>query len=135
MRANRNLNRLVADSAIVGTQGSVRLDEFAEPQPDIYLLRPKDDFYASAHAGPSDILLIVEMADSSLEYDQEVKKDLYALTGVPEYWIADIHHDCVIVYSDLRDNRYQRAETFSRGNSMTPCLLPDCRIPVDVLLP
>jgi Uma2 family endonuclease len=99
LRATNKLTRFVGDRAIVGVHGSIRLGEYDEPQPDIYLLRPKDDFYASGHAGPSDILLIVEMADSSLEYDRTVKLQLYAETGISEYWIADIRNDCLIAFS------------------------------------
>lgn len=135
LRANNTLLRLVGDRAIVGVQGSIRLDEYDEPQPDIYLLRPKDDFYASGHAGPSDTFLIVEMADSSLEYDQSVKMQLYAETGVPEYWIADIRNDCLIAYSDPQKDGYRTVQTLARGTTLAPRLLPDCPIPVDVLLP
>jgi Uma2 family endonuclease len=135
LRANNNVLRLAGDRAIVGVQGSIRLDEYDEPQPDIYLLRPKEDFYASGHAGPADIFLIVEMADSSLEYDRTVKMQLYAETGVPEYWIADIRNDCVIAYSDRERDTYRTVRVFARGNTLTPLLLPDCSIPVDVLLP
>jgi Uma2 family endonuclease len=99
------------------------------------LLQPKDDFYASGHAGPSDIFLIIEIADSSLNYDQTIKRDLYAETGVPEYWISDLQNDCLIAYSDLHENSYRTTQQFSRGRIMVPQLLPDCRIPVDVLLP
>jgi Uma2 family endonuclease len=135
LRANNKLTRLVGDHAIVGVQGSIRLDEYDEPQPDIYLLRPKDDFYASGHAGPSDIFLIVEMADSSLEYDQTTKMQLYAETGVPEYWIADIRHDCLIVYTDREKNAYRTVRSLARGSSLAPALLPKCAIPVEILLP
>src|SRR5262249_32218114 len=135
LRGNRTLVRLVGDRALVGVQGSVRLDEYDEPQPDLYLLRPKDDFYASGHAGPSDILLIIEVADSSLRFDQTIKRDLYAETGVPEYWIADIENECVITHTDLREGKYTEVHQFSRGSSLTPRLLQECRIPVDVLLP
>ena len=135
LRANRALGRLVGDRAIVGVQGSVRLDEYDEPQPDLYLLRPKKDFYASGHAGPADILLLVEVADSSLEYDQEVKMGLYAETGVPEYWIADIRNDCVICYADRAKTTYRQIQTFQRGATLVPELLPECPIPVDALLP
>jgi Uma2 family endonuclease len=135
LRANRALGRIVGDRAIVGVQGSIRLDEYDEPQPDIYLLRPKEDFYASGHAGPADIFLIIEMADSALGYDQEVKMALYAETGVPEYWIADIQNDCVITYSNPAKNTYRTIQTLQRGNVLTPRLLPECSIPVDVLLP
>ncbi len=134
-RATRALVRITGEKAIVGVQGSVRLDLYDEPQPDLYLLRPKDDFYASGHAGPSDILLIIEVADSSLQYDQTIKRDLYAETGVPEYWISDLQSDCVITYTGLHEGRYQRSRRAARGEVLTPELLPDCRLPVDVLLP
>jgi Uma2 family endonuclease len=135
LRANQIVSRLVSDAAIVGVQGSVRLDEYDEPQPDIYLLRPKDDFYASGHAGPSDIFLIIEMADSSLEYDQGIKMHLYAETNVPEYWVADIRNDRLIAYSDPTGNTYGVVRNFQRGDAIAPRLLPACRIPVDGLLP
>ena len=135
LRATQALVKLVGDSAIVGVQGSIRLDEYDEPQPDIYLLRPKEDFYASGHAGPADIFLIVEMADSSIEYDQGIKMGLYAETGVPEYWVADIRNDGLITYSDPVHNTYSTVRRFRRGETVRPGLLPDFAIPVDVLLP
>jgi Uma2 family endonuclease len=135
LRANQAMVRLVGDQAIVGVQGSIRLDEYDEPQPDVYLLRPKPDFYASGHAGAPDIFLIVEMADSSLEYDQTTKARLYAESGVAEYWIADVRNDRLLVYSNLRDNSYAVCRELHRGEVISPTLLPDCRITVDVLLP
>ena len=135
LRANHGLSRIAGDHAIVGVQGSVRLDEYDEPQPDLYLLRPKDDFYASGHAGSPDIFLIIEIADSSLKYDQTTKRDLYAETGVPEYWISDLQNDCVVVYSGLSQKTYTKTRQFARGAIITPQLLPGCPIPVDVLLP
>jgi Uma2 family endonuclease len=135
LKASHHLWRIVGDRAFVGIQGSVRLDEYDEPQPDIYLLRPKEDFYASGHATPADILLIVEVADSSLEYDQQIKQLLYAETGVPEYWIVDIRAECLIAHSNLSDGLYLRTETLARNATIIPRLLPDCSIPVDILLP
>jgi Uma2 family endonuclease len=135
MRAIQSLVGIVSGRAIVGSQGSVRLDEYAEPQPDIYLLRPREDFYASQHPGPSDILLVIEMADASLEYDLQVKTLLYAETGVPEYWVADVRTDCVIVHSNLDKKSYTKTETFTRGMTLVPSLLSDCAIPADILLP
>jgi Uma2 family endonuclease len=119
----------------VGSQAPVRLDIYNEPQPDVCLLRPKDDFYTSAHAGPSDTFLNIEMADSSLANDRGTKMHLYAETGVPEYWVADIQHDCVIVYSNPGDGTYRDVQTLHRGARRAPQLLPDCEIPVDALLP
>ena len=77
-KGNRALVRAAGDDAIVLPQGSIRLDLYSEPQPDLVLLRPRSDFYASTHAGPDDILLTIEIADSSLRYDRDVKSPLYA---------------------------------------------------------
>src|SRR2546429_7182181 len=115
LRANQSLVRIAGDRALVGVQGSVRLDEYDEPLPDLYLLRPKDDFYASGHAGPADILLIIEVADSSLEYDQGIKVHLYAETRVPEYWVSAIANIRVIAYSDIQGNTYRTIREFRRG--------------------
>ncbi len=135
LRATQALVRIAGDRAIVGVQGSVRLDEYDELQPDIYLLRPKDDFYASGHAGPADIFLIIEMADSSLDYDRTIKLGLYAETGVPEYWVADIQSECLLAYSELHEGAYRATREFRRGSSIAPQFLPECPIPVDALLP
>ena len=83
-RATRALVTTVDTSAIVRVQGSVRLDLFNEPEPDIVLLRPQADFYASAHPGPADILLIVEVAESSIDYDRDIKARVYARAGLPD---------------------------------------------------
>jgi Uma2 family endonuclease len=83
-RTNRVLVTAVGTSAIVRVQGSVRLDLFHEPEPDIVLLRPRADFYASAHPGPADILLVIEFAESSIDYDRDIKKRVYAKAGVVE---------------------------------------------------
>ena len=82
--AARALTRAASDDAIVRSQAPVRLDVYYEPEPDLALLRPRDDFYASRHPGPGDVLLIVEIADSSIGYDREVKASAYAMSGIPE---------------------------------------------------
>jgi Uma2 family endonuclease len=125
----------ISGSAIVRAGGSVRLDQYSEPQPDIALLRPRDDFYASRHAGPRDILLIVEVAESSLEYDRTIKARLYADAGVPEYWIVDIRNDRVLVYSDPAGEAYRTVRECHRREQLALRLLPECRFDVDVLLP
>lgn len=116
------------DAAIVRTQGAVRLNFFTEPQPDLVLLRPRDDFYASAHPGPSDILLIVEVAQTSIRYDRAVKAELYARLGVAEYWLVDLNVDLVTRHTEPRDGRYQRVDLVPAGASFAPRLVPACVI-------
>src|SRR4029434_1966078 len=131
-RATRALVRAAGDDGIVLPQGSVRLDLYYEPQPDLVLLRPRDDFYASRHAGPADILLAIEIAESSIEYDRDVKTPVYATAGIAEYWLADLSANVVWRYSLPEGITYQRVEQCRRGQTIAPILLPTCAIAVDV---
>jgi Uma2 family endonuclease len=133
-RANRRLVTVVGDQAIVRVQGSVRLDRFREPQPDIVLLHPQPDFYASRLPGPSDIFLIIEIADSSLDYHRDVKARIYAEAGVPEYWLVDLEDHSVSCYTESVGGVYQVLRWGRAGESIAPAALPQCAIPVDVLL-
>ncbi len=89
-RLNRLLVQALGDRAIVSVQNPVRLSAFSEPEPDIALLRPRDDFYSGAHPGPTNVLLIIEVSDSSLDYDRDVKLPLYARHEIPVVWLIDI---------------------------------------------
>ena len=103
------------ESAIVRAQDAVRLNLFNQPEPDIALLRPRDDFYASAHPGPADILLVVEVAESSIGYDRTVKAELYARLGVVEYWLVDLNVDVVTRHTEPADGQYRRVEPVPAG--------------------
>ena len=81
-RLNRIVSQRVRDRAIVSVQNPVRLSQQSEPQPDLTLLRPRDDFYAGSHPGPEDVLLVVEVADTSEDYDRDVKIPPYARSAV-----------------------------------------------------
>jgi len=134
-RMTRVLVLKLREHAIVRVQGSVVLDLYDAPQPDVALLRPKADFYLSGHANPTDILLLIEVADSSLAYDHEVKAPLYASKGVAEYWLVDLNHEVITCYSDPSGGTYQIVTPHRRGESMAPRLLPDCALEINELLP
>jgi Uma2 family endonuclease len=87
--ANR-LKETVVVTAVVAVQDPVWLDDRTEPLPDIALLRPLPDYYRSAHPGPADVILLIEVADTSLEYDRQVKLPRYARAGIPEVWLVDL---------------------------------------------
>jgi Uma2 family endonuclease len=89
-RLNRLFMQAVGERAIVWVQSSIRLDEYSEPQPDLVLLKPRDDFYAAALPTARDVLLVVEVAESSAAYDLRTKARLYATHGVPAYWVVDL---------------------------------------------
>src|SRR5580692_7657196 len=83
---NRLLILAVGDRGVVAVQGPIRLDDLSEPQPDFSVLRPRDDFYRRALPLPPDVLLIIEVSNSSLHYVRTVKRALYARHGIPELW-------------------------------------------------
>src|SRR5947209_19828600 len=100
---------------IVRGQSPVRLNDFSEPQPDVALLRWRDDFYRSAHPTPADVLLVVEVADTTAETDRKVKVPLYARAGIPEAWLVNTPDERIEVYSDPSGDSYRRVEHFGRG--------------------
>jgi Uma2 family endonuclease len=126
--------RGVGQRAIVRVQNPVRLTERSEPQPDLALLRPRSDFYAGEHPGPSDILLLVEVADTSVELHREVKVPLYARTGVSEVWIVNLLGECVGVYRNPRAQGYAETARFRRGQHVVPQATRGFEIPVEDLL-
>jgi Uma2 family endonuclease len=134
-RTSNTMRELAGKDAIVRTQGAVVLDRYAAPLPDIALLRRRDDYYASKNPGPEDILLIVEVSSSSLDYDGTVKLQLYAITRIPEYWIADLENNRLLIHSKPAGDTYQSVLELHRGDIAAPSLIPECRIPVELLLP
>ena len=113
----------LGESVIVSVQDPVDLDCYSAPLPDVALLQPKKDFYYDAHPVPHDVLLLVEVSDSSLKWDQTVKANLYAETGIAEYWLLDVCGDALIVHSDLRNGIYQSISIRTRGETVVPKLL------------
>lgn len=96
----------VGDRAIVRSQNPSRLDRRSEPQPDLALVAPRADEYGESHPEPADTLLIVEVSDSSLGFDRDVKLPLYARHGIPEVWIVDLQHSELHVYRSPHEGRY-----------------------------
>lgn len=106
-RLNRGLHARIEDKAMVRVQGPVRLDEWSEPEPDIALLRPKDDFYMSGHPGAADVLLVIEVADASLAYDRDIKIPLYARHHIPEAWLVNIENQRLTVHRQPSPDGYR----------------------------
>jgi Uma2 family endonuclease len=109
------LFRLFGDTYVVGVQDPIRPNDFSEPQPDVTLLRRRDDYYREGHPTPADVLLVIEVADTTVVKDRAVKIPLYARAGIPEAWLVNIPEEQVEIYSDPADGAYRRAEVFARG--------------------
>jgi Uma2 family endonuclease len=130
-RLTRLFVRLVGDHAVVGVQDPVEAIDSC-PEPDIALLRPQDDFYSDAVPQPSDVLLLIEVADTSLEYDRTEKLSLYAEAGDYEYWIANLNNESVEVYRNPQSNgTYADARVLNLGETLDIAALPGVSVPVD----
>jgi len=104
-------------NATLWIQNPVRLNEFSEPVPDVALLKPREDFYAERHPRPNDVLLIIEVSDTTLLADRNVKMPLYARAGIPEAWLVNLPRKMIEVYFDLADGRYRKCLKFKRGET------------------
>ena len=128
------LVQVVGDRGVVAVQNPVQLDDRSEPQPDFSVLKPRADFYRRATPLPHEVLLIIEVADSSLAYDRGVKKSLYARHGIPEFWIVDLPAGEVEVCRSPGSGDYALVSRVGRGGILEPELLPGATIPVAALL-
>ena len=132
------LTNLFADHfrpyAHIRVQNPVHLDGYGEPEPDLLLLRPRADSYTSSHPTPEDVLLVVEVADTSAAYDREVKAPLYARFGLPEYWLDDIVQQALTVHRDPTPDGYRTVFMVHRGDRIAPVAFPDTPIAVTDIL-
>ena len=117
-RLNALMNRQVGDHTIVSVQNLIQLNDYTEPQPDLAVLRARDDFYLHALPLSSDVLLIVEVAETSLAYDREEKLPRYAQAGIPEVWIIDIEQEMVSQYTQPDGSRYTTEQALERGHDI-----------------
>lgn len=127
--AVRLIVNAVGENAFLWTQTTLVLDKFVVPEPDLALLKPRND-YASKPPGASDVFLIVEIADSSLEYDTTVKLGMYAILGIPEYWVADLRNERLLAYSQPHGDTYSVVRELHRDEFIAPLALPGIEFPV-----
>jgi Uma2 family endonuclease len=131
---NRTLVRAVGDRAVVAVQNPVQLDDLSEPEPDFALLKPRDDDYRRATPRPHEVLLIIEVADTSLAYDRAVKRSLYARHGIPEFWIVNLAAKQVEVCRSPTGEQYASVSHVGGEAVLEPQLLSGATIRVSALL-
>lgn len=133
MRLNRLLHQLIGDQSLIAVQSPVILQD-SEPEPDISVVRLRDDFYASAKPRPKDVLLVIEVADSTMADDQTIKGSLYAENGIPEYWIVNLVEDCLEVYRSPTSTKYRKKQILHRGDFVEISTLKGVKFAVADLL-
>jgi hypothetical protein len=133
-RAAALLNAALRGNAQISVQNPLRLNDYNEPQPDIVVLKPRADYYASKWRTPEDVWLVIEVSDRSLRYDVDVKVPRYAAAGVIEVWIENLTADRIMVFRDPDGVGYRSRLIFSGGDSVSPLALPESVFQVDDLL-
>jgi Uma2 family endonuclease len=128
----RLLVRGVGDEAIVSVQNPVRLGERLEPQPDLAVIRNRD--YRESLPEPEDVLLLIEVSDSTFSYDRNVKLPLYARAEIPEVWIVDLPSEAVERHTEPTGDGYRLARQARRGEMLESIALPALVVPVDAVL-
>lgn len=133
-RLTRILVPAVGERAIVQVQGPVRLGEFSEPEPDLALLKPRADYYREALPGAADVLLLIEVADSTQRYDRRVKTPLYARHGVAQVWVIDLENALVHFYGRPRDGAYADISALEHPGLTPIAALPGLAIDLSGIL-
>jgi Uma2 family endonuclease len=134
----KRLNSLLAvrleGIAVVGVQDPVQLDNFNEPQPDVTVLRFRDDYYGSQHPTPADVLLAIEVADTSLRYDRDEKIPRYGRYDIPEAWLVDVQARTITVYTQPHTGGYGQERVVTRGQEILSFAVEGLRLQVDEAL-
>lgn len=132
-RLNALFSERLGARAIVRVQNPIHISAHSEPQSDLALLEPRDDFYAEAHPEPEDVLLVVEVAETSADFDREVKLPLYARAGIPETWLLDLAADCIEAFKPSPQG-YGEIRRLWRGQVIAPRAFPEVELAVADIL-
>ena len=133
-RLNAVLAAKLQGQSVVAIQNPIQLDDYNEPQPDVSVLRFRDDYYGNQHPTPVDVLLVIEVADSSLSYDRDEKMPLYGRAGIPEAWLVDVQSGTITVFTEPQASGYGQQRMMSRGDEIVSVSVEGLRLQVDEAL-
>lgn len=128
---NAFLGRVLQEEYILNVQNPIILDDESEPEPDLAVLRHVADFYKDELPGAGEVKLIIEIADSSVEFDRNIKLRRYAMAGIAESWLIDLINERVEVHTRPEPDGYAQVKVFRRGENAVSATLPSIDLPVD----
>ena len=124
----------LAGQAIVSVQNAVVISDVSEPEPDVALLKFREDFYASGKAEAPDVLLLIEVSDSTVKYDRTVKMRIYAEADVAEVWLVNLPRQILEVYLEPEKGKYKVVKKYEKNEIVSPKLLPDVKVKVSDII-
>lgn len=129
-RLNRIFMRNLSDDFIVSVQNAIVVNPYSAPEPDVAILRFREDFYASGKAKPEDVLLVIEVSDSTVRYDRQTKMPLYARAGIEEAWLVNLPRKVLEIHRSPVNGKYEVAQKLGKNESIAPLSLPELQLKV-----
>lgn len=133
-KINRILAAKLANEFIVAVQDPIHLDEYNEPEPDIAVLKFRKDIYTESHPTPGDVLVLIEVSDSTIKYDRETKKNLYAEHGIVEFWLVDLTEEKIEVHTQPRRGIYHNIQIFGQDEELITSAIDNLTLNVNEIL-
>jgi Uma2 family endonuclease len=130
-RLTEALREVFGKKYIIAVQDPIRLDDYTQPQPDLTVLHRRDDFYAAKLPEPADILLVIEVADTTRLYDRNTKMPRYARSSIPELWIIDVPTKQIEQYTQPREAGYRTVQYHSQGETLTCTSIENLTLAID----
>lgn len=127
-KLNEILRDKLGESIFLHNQQPIKFDDFNEPEPDLAILKRRENFHIQDKPTPKDVLILIEVSDSTLKYDRKVKRSLYAEAEIPEVWIINLPNDIIEVHQKPSVGIYQLAKIFKRGEILASEVLPGLSI-------
>lgn len=124
----------LAGKAIVSVQNPVVISDVSEPEPDVTILRFREDFYASGKATAKDVLLLIEVSDSTVSYDRSTKIALYGEAGVSEVWLVNLPRQILEVYTEPQNGKYKVVKKVGKNETVAPQLMPEIKMKVSEII-
>jgi Uma2 family endonuclease len=129
-RIDRVLSRLLAGKALLRFQDPVQLSDFSEPEPDVAVVQLDPLDYEDHHPTPGEVFWLIEVADTTLRRDRDLKVPVYGRSGIREYWILDVQERCLYVYREPGTTGYGLQQTLSEQDTIAPLAFPDCEVAI-----
>lgn len=133
-KLTKTLNDKVGDLVLLSNRNPIHIDEYNEPEPDIALLKPREDFYSESHPTPADVLLLIEVSDLTIRYDSEIKKRLYAEAGIAEFWLVNLNEKTVEVYTQPKNGSYYSARILEPSETIESAAMQNLTLAVEEIL-
>lgn len=134
-RISAILFALLEGEFIIGVQDPIKINQRNEPEPDISILKMREDFYIEHHPQPSDVLLVIEVSDSTLKFDRETKKRIYAEAGIVEYWLVNLEENTLEVYTKPKGENYFEMKVYGRGDAVRSKNIEKLKLNVSEIIP